>query len=184
MPRMKKWTGNNNMSVCPTMSVTTQSMLEQCRKKSCSHGRTNKQYGKKSHKLFPRRDILYHQHYHEVEKYQSHANPPGAHCQFVANSCYNSDSEGDIEEVDNTPLTKANIPTIVDTGLSNFSTEGTSSKDDSQDISYPSEQASQSNELVGQLSQEFATIHQKFTIIIYSILSTHYFVMVYAADNL
>ena len=53
----------------------------------------------------------------------------------MANSHHEMDSEDDTEEVDDTLLTKATIPTIVDAILSNFSMESTSSKDDSQDIS-------------------------------------------------
>ena len=49
-----------------------------------------------------------------------------------------SDNEDNVE-VDGTPLTKANIPKIVDTILSNFSMEGTSSRDDSQDNPHLSE---------------------------------------------
>ena len=39
-------------------------------------------------------------------------------------------------EVDNTPLTKANIPTIVNAVLSNITKEDISSGDDRQDISH------------------------------------------------
>ena len=53
-----------------------------------------------------------------------------------------TDNKDDMEEVDDTPLRKANIPTIVNAVLSNFSMEGTTSKDDSQDISRLGEQAS------------------------------------------
>ena len=47
-----------------------------------------------------------------------------------------SDSEDDMEEPEDTLLTKA---TIVDAVLSNISKEGTSSRDDSQDVSHLSE---------------------------------------------
>ena len=63
------------------------------------------------------------------------ANPPCAKCQHAANSRHKSDSEDDMEDVDDTPPRKANIPMIVNAVLSNFSMEDTSSKDDSQDIS-------------------------------------------------
>ena len=45
-------------------------------------------------------------------------------------------SEDDTEEPDHTPLTKADIPSIVNAVLSNISTEGNSSRDDSQDVSH------------------------------------------------
>ena len=51
-------------------------------------------------------------------------------------SHHNSDSEDNTKEPDNTPLAKANIPTIVDAVLSNVSTKGTSLRDESQDISH------------------------------------------------
>ena len=64
------------------------------------------------------------------------AYPTCAKRHHAANSHHNLESENDTEEVDYTMLTKADIPTIVDTVLSNISTEVTSSKDDSQDISH------------------------------------------------
>ena len=62
-------------------------------------------------------------------------NPPRAKRQragTVANTRHESNSEDASEEVDDTPLTRADIPKIVDAVLSNFSMEGTSPKDDSQ----------------------------------------------------
>ena len=62
--------------------------------------------------------------------------------QRAANSHHDSDSEDlrgedDTErEVDDSPLTKADIPTIMDAFPNNSSTEGTSSKDKSQHISH------------------------------------------------
>ena len=61
------------------------------------------------------------------------ADSPRPKRQHLANTCRESDSEDDTEEIDNTPLTKADIPKIVDAALSNFSTEGITSMDDSQD---------------------------------------------------
>ena len=55
----------------------------------------------------------------------------------MANSHHEMDSKDDTEEVDDTLLTKANIPTIVDAILSNFSMESTSTNDDREDISCP-----------------------------------------------
>ena len=54
----------------------------------------------------------------------------------TANSHRDSDSKGNTEEPDHTPLTKADIPTIVNAVLSNISMEGNSSRDDSQDVSH------------------------------------------------
>ena len=62
------------------------------------------------------------------------AYPPCAKRHYAANSHHDLDSEDNTEEVDDTLLTKADISMIVDAVLSNISTEGTSSKDDSQDI--------------------------------------------------
>ena len=65
--------------------------------------------------------------------------PPREKRQRAANSHHDSDhsSEDDTEkEVDDSPLTKADIPTIMDAFPNNISTEGTSSKDDSQHISH------------------------------------------------
>ena len=65
------------------------------------------------------------------------AYPPSAKRQRAANSHHDSDSEDETErEVDASPLTKADIPTIMDAFPNNISTEDTSSKDDSQDISH------------------------------------------------
>ena len=69
------------------------------------------------------------------------AYPPRAKRQRAANSHHDSDSEDETErEVDASPLTKADIPedipTIMDAFPNNISTEGTSSKEDSQDISH------------------------------------------------
>ena len=64
--------------------------------------------------------------------YSPHAK---CHSMRTANSCRDSDSEDDTEKPDHTPLTKANIPMIVDAVLSNISMEGNSSRDDSQDVS-------------------------------------------------
>ena len=50
----------------------------------------------------------------------------------MANIHHRSDSE-DLQKLNDTPLTKANIPKIVDAILSNFSMKGISSNDDSQD---------------------------------------------------
>ena len=59
------------------------------------------------------------------------------HSTRAANSRHDSDSEDDYtEEPDHTPLTKADIPLIVNTVLSNISTEGNSSRNDSQDVSH------------------------------------------------
>ena len=63
------------------------------------------------------------------------AYPPHAKCHCAVNSCHDLDSE-DNTEVYDTPFTKADIPMIIDAVLSNISTEDTSSKDDSQDISH------------------------------------------------
>ena len=59
------------------------------------------------------------------------ANPPRAKRQRAATTHRESDSEDDMEEVDTNPLTRADISTIVDSVLSNFSKEGASSTDDS-----------------------------------------------------
>ena len=49
-----------------------------------------------------------------------------------------------MEEVDDISLRKSHIPMIVDAVLSNFSMEGTSSKDDSQDNLYLDEYLTES----------------------------------------
>ena len=70
-------------------------------------------------------------------------NPPFAKRLLrAANSPHQSDSEDDTQESDEIQFTKADIPMrIVDAVLSNFTTEGTSSKNDTQDraqdISHP-----------------------------------------------
>ena len=62
------------------------------------------------------------------------------HSTRAANSRRDSDSEDDYtEEPDHTPLTKADIPSIVNAVLSNISIEGNSSRDASWDISHLSE---------------------------------------------
>ena len=63
-------------------------------------------------------------------------NTPRAKHQHLANTHRESDSEDDTEEINDTPLITADIPKIVDIILSNFSTEDTSSMDDSQDNPY------------------------------------------------
>ena len=114
---------------------------EQCRKKNQEpQPKAEEQCRKKSQEPFPRRDFLYHQDYHEVKKYQRLSTHAKHYC--AANSRHDSDSEDDTEEADDTPLTKADIPTIVDAVLSNISTEGTSTRDDNQDNSHLGEQAS------------------------------------------
>ena len=116
-------------------NITYHPVDEQCRKKNQEpQPRANKQCRKKSHEQFLRGDVFYHQGYHKAEN--TSAYPPCAKRHHAANSHHNSESEDDTEEVDYTTLTKADIPTIVDTVLSNISMEGTSSKDDSQDISH------------------------------------------------
>lgn len=57
------------------------------------------------------------------------ANPPCVKYQLVANTYCESDREDDME-VDDTPLTRVNIPKIFDAILNNFSKEGTSLRDD------------------------------------------------------
>ena len=65
------------------------------------------------------------------------------HSTRAANSRRDSDSDDDYtEELDHTPLTKADIPSIVNAVLSNISTEGNSSRDDSQDVSHLGEYTS------------------------------------------
>ena len=59
--------------------------------------------------------------------------PPHPKRQRLADTRRESDSEDDTEEIDDTPLTKADIPKIVNAVLSNFSTKGISSMDDNQD---------------------------------------------------
>ena len=61
---------------------------------------------------------------------------PHAKHQCAVNTHHDLDSKGDTEEVDGTPLTKADILAIIHAVLSNISMEGTSSRDDSQDISH------------------------------------------------
>ena len=55
--------------------------------------------------------------------------------QRMATTHRESDSADDMEEAYDTPLTRPDIPKIVDAVLSNFSKEGASSKDGSQDDS-------------------------------------------------
>ena len=62
----------------------------------------------------PRRDVPYHQNCHKTAECYS-ADPP-LRCEVP--TC----SEDDLEEVDGTPLTRADTPKIVDAILSNFST--------------------------------------------------------------
>ena len=62
--------------------------------------------------------------------------PPCTKHHCATNSRHDSDSEDDTKEPDDTPLTKANISTIIDAILNNISTEGTSSKGNSQDVSH------------------------------------------------
>ena len=47
------------------------------------------------------------------------ANPPYPKCQLVANARHKSDSEDDMEEVDNILLTKVDIPMIINAVHSN-----------------------------------------------------------------
>lgn len=61
----------------------------------------------------------------------ANANPPCAKCQHVANAHCTLDNEDYKEEIDDTPLARANIPKIINAILSNFSKEGTSLRDDS-----------------------------------------------------
>ena len=112
MPQTKKWIRKKNISVCPTTSVTTQltSSVERAMsffwEEMLSTTRTT------------------------TKQKNTSSYPPCAKRWHAANSHHNSDSEGDTEwEVDNTPLTKTNIPTIVNAVLSNITMEGNSSKD-------------------------------------------------------
>ena len=66
----------------------------------------------------------------------SSAYPPCAKRHRAVNYHHESDSKGDTEEADDTPLTKADIPTIINVVLSNISTEGTNLRDDSRDTSH------------------------------------------------
>lgn len=107
------------MSVRPTTSVTTRSTssveraMSRSREKTSSTTRTT------------------------TKRKNTSAYPPRAKRQRAANSHHNSDSEDDTErEFDDSPITKADIPTIMDAFPNNISTEGTSSKDDSQHISH------------------------------------------------
>lgn len=60
--------------------------------------------------------------------------------QHVTSSHHNLDSENDTEEVEDTPLTRADIPNIINAILRNFSKDATSSRDYSQNNSHISEQ--------------------------------------------
>ena len=106
----------------------------ECSPNDVSYHLVDEQCRKNSHKPLPRRDVLYHQDYHKAKN--TSAYPPCAKHHRAANSHYNSDAEDNMEEPVDTPLSKADIPTILDAVLSNISLEGTSSRDGSQDISH------------------------------------------------
>ena len=61
---------------------------------------------------------------------------PRAKHHRAANSHHDLDTEDDTEESDDIPLSKADIPTILNAVLSTISSEGSSSRDDNQDISH------------------------------------------------
>ena len=111
------------MSVRPTRSVSTRSTssveraMSRSREKTSSTTRTT------------------------TKRKNTSAYPPRVKRQRAANSHHDSDSEDlgedDTErEVDDSQLTKADIPTIMDAFPNNSSTKGTSSKDKSQHISH------------------------------------------------
>ena len=95
----------------------------------------NEQYRKKNQELF--QEEISSTTRTTTKQKSTSAIPPHAKHQWMANSHHEMDSEDDTEEVDDTLLTKANIPTIVDAILSNFSMESTSTNDDREDISCP-----------------------------------------------
>ena len=114
MPRTKKSTGRKTTSVRPTTSenrpVTTRSTRSVERR---AKSRTQEETSRTTRTTAKRKSAS--------------ANPPRPKRQRLADTRRESDSE------DDTPLTKADIPKIVDAVLSNFSTEGIGSMDDSQD---------------------------------------------------
>ena len=120
MPRTKKSTGRKTTSFRPTTSenrpVTTWSTRSVERR---AKSRTQEETSRTTRTTAKRKSAS--------------ADPPRPKCQRLADTRRESDSEDNTEEIDDTPLTKADIPKIVDAVLSNFSTEGISSMDDSQD---------------------------------------------------
>ena len=114
MPRTKKGTGKKASSRPTTLEarpITTRSRSAETRAKS----RTQEETSRTTRTTTTKRQSV-------------STNPPRAKRQrAVANTRRESDSEDTSEEVDDTPLTRADIPKIVDAVLSNFSTE-----DDSQ----------------------------------------------------
>ena len=134
MPRMRKQTRKRNMSVSPTMSVATQSMnsVERTAKSHSQEPMSSVERGAMGRS----REEMSSTTRTATKRRNTSTCPPCAKRHRAANSRCDSDSEDDTEEPDDTPLTKANIPTIVIAVLSNISTEGTSSRNDSQDVSH------------------------------------------------
>ena len=124
---MRKRSGKRNMRGNPTTSVATRSTSSREPTSSVGRGATSRSREETS---FTTRTAM--------KRRNTSACAPHAkrHSTHPANSRRDSDSEDDTEEPDHAPLTKADIPSIVNAVLSNISTEGNSSRDDSQDVSH------------------------------------------------
>ena len=127
MPRTRKRSGKRNMRGNPTTSVATRSTSSREPTSSVARGATSRSREETSFTAST-----------ATKRRNTSACAPCAkrHSTRQANSRRDSDSEDDTEEPDHTPLTKADIPSIVNAVLSNISTEGNSARDDSQDVSH------------------------------------------------
>ena len=128
MPRTRKRSGKRNMRGNPTTSVATRSTSSREPTSSIGRGATSRSREETSSTTRT-----------ATKRRNTSACAPRAkrHSTCAANSRRDSDSEDDYtEEPDHTPLTKADIPSIVNAVLSNISTEGNSSREDSQDVSH------------------------------------------------
>ena len=131
MPRTRKRSGKRNMRGNPMTSVATRSTSSREPTSSIGRGATARSREETSSTTRTATKRRY---------FSTCAPCAKRHSTRAANSCRDSDSEDDyMEELDHTPLTKADIPSIVNAVLSNISTEGNSSRDDSQDVSHLSE---------------------------------------------
>ena len=128
MPRTRKQSGKRNMRGNPTTSVATRSTSSREPTSSIGRGATSRSREETSSTTRT-----------ATKRRNTSACAPRTkrHSTRAANSRRDSDSEDDYtEEPDHTPLTKADIPSIVNAVLSNISTEGNSSREDSQDVSH------------------------------------------------
>ena len=127
MPRTRKWSEKRSMRGNPTTSVATWSTSSREPTSSVARGATSHSREETSFTASTatkRRNT------------SACASCAKRHSTRQANSRRDSDSEDDTEEPDHTPLTKADIPSIVNAVLSNISTEGNNARDDSQDVSH------------------------------------------------